>query len=118
MTLVLASAERNAGNGSALARPCPCPCPCAVIGLVVRRDRLRVRTEHAGAQALAQRSPFLLVHHHELEVHLFHAGLAEGGVVDAIRQLVGAGPGGHGEGDFDGDPSAARLHRLDDPELP
>ena len=73
--------------------------------------------EHAGAQAVAQPGPLLVAHHDELELHLLDPGHGEGGPVDLLGQLVGAGPGRHGQGHLNEHPATAGPHGAEQAEV-
>ena len=66
---------------------------------------------------MPQRGALLVGHHHELELDLLDARHDQRGPVDRLGQLVGAGPGRHGQGHLDEHPAPARAHRPQQAEV-
>jgi hypothetical protein len=84
------------------------PVPRVVV--IVVACFLGVAPEHAGPEPMAEARPFLVVHDHEVELHLLDPGHAEGGPVDVLGQLIGARPSRHGQRDLDEHPAPAGSH--------
>jgi hypothetical protein len=70
-----------------------------------------------GPQPMAQIGTLLLGHDHEIELNLLDANDRAGSPVDPLGQLLGAGPGGHGQGHLYLHTAAARPYRSDQAEL-
>ena len=65
--------------------------------------------EHVPAQGHPQRGALVVAHHGEVELDLVDSGHRHGHPVHLVGQLIGTGPGRHGQGQLDPGPAAACL---------